>query len=135
MQLLVYWLIHFFGVFFNFFSFQFMFITYILQIAWILIFCFLVIVTFVFTIFWKMCENPRVASLHDSIDLTQFCKFNMFYQLSPFVHLFFFQLLCSLKAPNKNIWKLKEKVMWKHFVRIMLKRLKSCSFWRLFLQF
>ncbi|KAJ8944375.1 hypothetical protein NQ318_017694 [Aromia moschata] len=34
----------------------------------------LVIVTFVFTIFWKMCENPRVASLQDDIDLTQFCN-------------------------------------------------------------
>lgn len=50
----------------------FMCITYVLQIAWLLMFCFLVIVTFVFTIFWKMCENPRVASLQDDIDLTQF---------------------------------------------------------------
>ncbi|ENN73703.1 neuronal membrane glycoprotein M6-a isoform X1 [Dendroctonus ponderosae] len=50
----------------------FMCITYILQIAWLLMFCCLVIVTFVFTVFWKMCENPRVASLQDSIDLTQF---------------------------------------------------------------
>ncbi|CAG9761951.1 unnamed protein product [Ceutorhynchus assimilis] len=50
----------------------FMGITYVLQMAWLLIFCCLVIVTFVFTIFWKMCENPRVASLNDSIDLTQF---------------------------------------------------------------
>ncbi|XP_030745596.1 proteolipid protein DM beta isoform X1 [Sitophilus oryzae] len=47
-------------------------ITYILQIVWLMKFCFLVIVTFVFTVFWKMCENPRVASLQDDIDLTQF---------------------------------------------------------------
>lgn len=52
----------------------FMTITYILEVAWILMFCFLVIVTFVFTIFWKMCENPRVGNLQDSIDFTQFCK-------------------------------------------------------------
>ncbi|XP_060532265.1 proteolipid protein DM beta isoform X2 [Cylas formicarius] len=50
----------------------FMGITYVLQIAWLLMFCFLVIVTFVFTVFWKMCENPRVATLQDDIDLTQF---------------------------------------------------------------
>jgi len=50
-------------------------ITYILQVAWLLIFCSLVVVTFIFTVFWKMCENPKVASLQDSIDLTQFCKF------------------------------------------------------------
>ncbi|XP_076274011.1 neuronal membrane glycoprotein M6 isoform X2 [Rhynchophorus ferrugineus] len=50
----------------------FMGITYILQIIWLLMFCFLVIVTFVFTVFWNMCENPRVASLQDDIDLTQF---------------------------------------------------------------
>lgn len=47
--------------------------------AWLLIFCCLVIVTFVFTVFWKMCENPRVASLQDPIDLTQFCKFYISY--------------------------------------------------------
>lgn len=52
----------------------FMAVTYILEMAWILMFCFLVIVTFVFTIFWKMCENPRVGNLQDSIDFTQFCK-------------------------------------------------------------
>lgn len=52
-------------------------ITYILQIAWLLMFCCLVIVTFVYTVFWKMCENPRVASLQDSIDLTQFCKYGV----------------------------------------------------------
>ncbi|CAH1963160.1 unnamed protein product [Acanthoscelides obtectus] len=50
----------------------FLCITYVLQIAWILMFCFLVLVTFVFTIFWKMCENPRVSTYQDSIDLTQF---------------------------------------------------------------
>ncbi|VEN54370.1 unnamed protein product [Callosobruchus maculatus] len=50
----------------------FMCITYVLQIAWILMFCFLVLVTFVFTVFWKMCENPRVSTYQDSIDLTQF---------------------------------------------------------------
>nr|CAH7723874.1 unnamed protein product [Callosobruchus chinensis] len=44
----------------------FMCITYVLQIAWILMFCFLVLVTFVFTVFWKMCENPRVSTYQDN---------------------------------------------------------------------
>ncbi|XP_056642347.1 neuronal membrane glycoprotein M6-a isoform X1 [Diorhabda carinulata] len=50
----------------------FMCVTYTLQLAWLIMFCFLVISTFVFTVFWKMCENPRVASFQDDIDLTQF---------------------------------------------------------------
>ncbi|XP_017782949.1 PREDICTED: neuronal membrane glycoprotein M6-b isoform X2 [Nicrophorus vespilloides] len=50
----------------------FMVITYILQIAWVLMFIFLVIVTFIFTTFWWMCANPRVASKQDCIDFTQF---------------------------------------------------------------
>ncbi|XP_015834396.1 neuronal membrane glycoprotein M6-a isoform X1 [Tribolium castaneum] len=50
----------------------FMAITYILQLLWIVIFCFLVIATFLFTIFWKMCTNERVATFQDCIDFTQF---------------------------------------------------------------
>ncbi|KAK0080996.1 hypothetical protein PV325_012975 [Microctonus aethiopoides] len=50
----------------------FMTITYILQIAWLLIFAFLVIITLIFTIFWNLCENPRVQSLEDCINFTQF---------------------------------------------------------------
>ncbi|XP_058828689.1 neuronal membrane glycoprotein M6-a isoform X2 [Topomyia yanbarensis] len=50
----------------------FMGITYALKIVWILIFCFLGIVTFVFTVFWNMCENPNVQSHRNCIDLTQF---------------------------------------------------------------
>ncbi|CAD6219298.1 GSCOCG00004901001-RA-CDS [Cotesia congregata] len=50
----------------------FMVITYILQFAWLLIFAFLVITTFVFTIFWGLCENPRVGSHTDCIDFNQF---------------------------------------------------------------
>ncbi|KAF5302268.1 hypothetical protein FQA39_LY10307 [Lamprigera yunnana] len=50
----------------------FMTITYILQIAWILMFCFLAITTFIFTIFWNMCENPQVKELIVCIDFTQF---------------------------------------------------------------
>ncbi|XP_050298205.1 neuronal membrane glycoprotein M6-a isoform X2 [Anthonomus grandis grandis] len=50
----------------------FMGVTYILQIAWLLILCSLIVVTFVFTIFWNMCDNPGVASFQNSIDLTQF---------------------------------------------------------------
>lgn len=55
--------------------FQFMTIIYILQIAWLLIFAFLVITTLIFTIFWGLCSNPRVQSLDDCIDFTQFGKF------------------------------------------------------------
>ncbi|XP_011880259.1 PREDICTED: proteolipid protein DM beta isoform X1 [Vollenhovia emeryi] len=50
----------------------FMTIIYILQIAWLLIFAFLVITTLIFTIFWGLCNNPRVQSLDDCIDFTQF---------------------------------------------------------------
>lgn len=55
--------------------FQFMTIIYILQLAWLLIFAFLVITTLIFTIFWGLCSNPRVQSLDDCIDFTQFSKF------------------------------------------------------------
>ncbi|XP_044749969.1 proteolipid protein DM beta isoform X2 [Coccinella septempunctata] len=50
----------------------FMAITYVLTLVWIIKFTFLVLVTFVYTVFWKMCENPRVATYQDPIDLTQF---------------------------------------------------------------
>ncbi|XP_022906290.1 proteolipid protein DM beta isoform X2 [Onthophagus taurus] len=53
----------------------FMVITYILQIAWILMFCFLIIITFTFTTFWYMCDNPRVQDRRDCIDFTQFYFF------------------------------------------------------------
>lgn len=50
-------------------------ITYILNIVWSIMFCFLCIVTFVYTIFWRMCsenieDNPRPCL----IDLAQFRK-------------------------------------------------------------
>lgn len=50
----------------------FMVVTYILQIAWILMFAFLVVITFMFTIFCNMCENPRVKDLLDCIEFQQF---------------------------------------------------------------
>lgn len=60
---------------FSHFVFQFMAITYILNIVWIMKFCFLCIVTFIYTVFWRMCsenieDNPRPCL----IDLTQFRK-------------------------------------------------------------
>ncbi|GLV35154.1 M6 [Carabus blaptoides fortunei] len=48
----------------------FMAITYTLQLAWISMFCFLVIVTFVFTIFWNMCTRPQLEQT--CIDFQQF---------------------------------------------------------------
>ncbi|XP_034942870.1 neuronal membrane glycoprotein M6-b isoform X2 [Chelonus insularis] len=47
----------------------FMTITYILQIVWMLIFAFLVIVTLLFTIFWGLCSDPRAQQ--NGIDFTQ----------------------------------------------------------------
>jgi len=49
-------------------------ITYILQMAWLLMLCFLVIVTFVFTIFWSLCANPDVQNNKKCIDFRQFGK-------------------------------------------------------------
>ncbi|KAJ8889986.1 hypothetical protein PR048_009491 [Dryococelus australis] len=50
----------------------FMSITYILQMAWLLMLCFLVIVTLVFTIFWGLCSNPLVQANRQCIDFKQF---------------------------------------------------------------
>ncbi|CRK89402.1 CLUMA_CG003153, isoform B [Clunio marinus] len=50
----------------------FMVITYILKIIWIVILCFLSIVTFLYTIFWKMCQSERIQTHKDCIDLDQF---------------------------------------------------------------
>ncbi|XP_046394411.1 neuronal membrane glycoprotein M6-a isoform X1 [Ischnura elegans] len=50
----------------------FMGITYILQLAWLLMLCFLVIVTLFYTIFWKMCSSERVQRDHQCIDFQQF---------------------------------------------------------------
>ena len=53
-------------------------ITYILQLGWLLIFAFLIIIAWVFTIFWGLCSNPRVQSLDQCIDFTQFSKYNIY---------------------------------------------------------
>lgn len=50
-------------------------IIYILQIAWLLIFAFLIVTTLIFTIFWGLCSNPRVQSLDECINFTQFSRF------------------------------------------------------------
>lgn len=52
----------------------FMVITYTLKIVWIVILCFLSIVTFMFTIFWKMCSKTEVRTHRTCIDLTQFSE-------------------------------------------------------------
>lgn len=49
----------------------YMAITYALQLLWLIIFCILVIVTFVFTIFWNLCSN-RNSSSTSCIDFKQF---------------------------------------------------------------
>ncbi|XP_049808068.1 neuronal membrane glycoprotein M6-a isoform X1 [Schistocerca nitens] len=50
----------------------FMSITYILQLAWVLMLCFLVIVTLIYTIFWALCSSSRVQLNHQCIDFKQF---------------------------------------------------------------
>ncbi|XP_021920225.1 neuronal membrane glycoprotein M6-a isoform X1 [Zootermopsis nevadensis] len=50
----------------------FMSITYVLQIAWLLMLCFLVIVTLIFTIFWSLCANTDVQNNKKCIDFKQF---------------------------------------------------------------
>ncbi|XP_043501757.1 neuronal membrane glycoprotein M6-a isoform X1 [Polistes fuscatus] len=50
----------------------FMTITYVSQLIWLVIFAILVIITLLFTIFWGLCSNPRVQSLDQCIDFTQF---------------------------------------------------------------
>lgn len=50
----------------------FMCITYVLQLAWLVMFIFLVIVTFCYTIFWQLCSAPRVQNEHQCIDFTRF---------------------------------------------------------------
>lgn len=47
-------------------------ITYLLNFTWTLILCFLVIVTFIYTMFWNMCSS--VEQSLSCIDLTQFRK-------------------------------------------------------------
>nr|CAD7587898.1 unnamed protein product [Timema genevievae] len=47
-------------------------ITYVLQVAWLLMLCFLVIVTLIFTIFWALCSNPQVQANRQCIDFRQF---------------------------------------------------------------
>lgn len=50
----------------------FMTITYLLNIMWIFILCFLVVITFVFTVFWELCSNTDIEAARTCIDLTQF---------------------------------------------------------------
>lgn len=68
-------------------------ITYILQLAWIVIFAFLVITTFIVTVFWGLCnDEPQVQKC---IDLTQFSKFQ-WKEKNP--------LITSHYQQNNNLW-------------------------------
>ena len=88
--------------------FQFMAITYFLQIAWILMFCFLTIITFIFTIFWSMCANPRVENLMDCIDFTQFCKRHVNWSSIFKCNGVFFRLF----VPTRNFARENEDLQW-----------------------
>ncbi|KAK9508632.1 hypothetical protein O3M35_006149 [Rhynocoris fuscipes] len=50
----------------------FMSITYILQIIWLSLFVFLIIVTLYYTIFWTLCSSDRVQNQNQCIDFKQF---------------------------------------------------------------
>ncbi|KAK3930880.1 Neuronal membrane glycoprotein M6-b [Frankliniella fusca] len=50
----------------------FMGITYTLQFAWLLMLCFLVVVTLVYTTFWGLCSSNRIAQENQCIDFHQF---------------------------------------------------------------
>jgi hypothetical protein len=65
------WYLHIFILSYMYF-FQFMSITYVLQVAWLLMLCFLVIVTLIFTIFWSLCANKDVQNNKKCIDFRQF---------------------------------------------------------------
>lgn len=74
-----------------FYLLQFMAITYVLNIVWILMFCFLCIVTFVYTIFWKMCSQPiEEQPRRCQIDLAQFRKYLSEYYSNQNYHNFSF---------------------------------------------
>nr|CAD7262087.1 unnamed protein product [Timema shepardi] len=51
---------------------QFLGITYVLQVAWLLMLCVLINVTLIFTIFWALCSNPQVQANRQCIDFRQF---------------------------------------------------------------
>lgn len=61
-----------------FFFFQFMGIIYLLQFFWIFVLGFLVIATFIMTVFWKMCSSTQVQDYHQCIDLTQFRMYRFY---------------------------------------------------------
>lgn len=50
----------------------FMIITYILTFIWLNLLIFLVIITFLFTIFWNLCSKPKNIEAATCIDFTQF---------------------------------------------------------------
>lgn len=63
-------------------------ITYLLNFVWSLILCFLVVVTFIYTMFWNMCSS--VEHSQSCIDLTQFRKDIFFYLLKSIFYLLYF---------------------------------------------
>lgn len=87
-------------------SLQFMAITYVLSLLWLALLCFLVIVTFLYTIFWMMCTNPNVEGLTSCIDFTQFCQYYEIYSslcphastITPTFQISCFRLPCRRKT-------------------------------------
>lgn len=54
-------------------------ILYILQLFWFVAFGFIIIATFILTVFWNICSSPQIEVHHQCIDLTQFCMYTVYY--------------------------------------------------------
>lgn len=52
-------------------------LSYVLSIGWLLILCFLVVITLLTTISWFLCSAHRVQVEHQCIDLSQFGKLKL----------------------------------------------------------
>lgn len=73
-------------------------ITYLLNFVWSLILCFLVVVTFIYTMFWNMCTS--VEHSQSCIDLTQFRKPLNIHKDKPSNTTSIPQILCSRQTRN-----------------------------------
>ncbi|KAH8370376.1 hypothetical protein KR093_003221, partial [Drosophila rubida] len=76
-------------------------ITYLLNFVWTLILCFLVIVTFIYTMFWNMCSS--VEQSLSCIDLTQFRKCTTANKYLIILSLYFLYFLDFMFPPNTKL--------------------------------
>lgn len=76
-------------------------ITYLLNFVWTLILCFLVIVTFIYTMFWNMCSS--VEHSLSCIDLTQFRKSSRISNIIIETKLVYFSSVDFMFPPNTKL--------------------------------